>query len=311
MEVTPYVAEDRSAAPIASYPVAKVRDAIKDLHTTVMTSSRTEFPKVEDLQDHDVFKALKKAAKPDHHLVLGAPVPDADRSLEDAISLADLGQGVRPGSVGAAPADVSVFPQEGASWGGTLVTVTGSGFFGTPTVRFGTAEATEVTVTSTTSLTCRAPAGTEGSTVHVTVRTPAGTSPVPASGAADFTYRSPKPVVTSLEPSYSVDLTGVPVRIHGQNLGHATAVRFDRIEYLADPGFPNDHLPPLRGDDITDIEWISDTEIRVTGPTVPAIPDDHSGHSRTPGYHVIVHNVAGDSDTDLHTLFSYSHVIVK
>jgi hypothetical protein len=67
---------------------------------------------------------------------------------------------------------------------GTQVTVTGTGFSGATTVDFGSTAGTSLTVSSATSLTVRAPAGS--GTVDVTVTTPGGTSAATASDR--FTY---------------------------------------------------------------------------------------------------------------------------
>ncbi|WP_406238666.1 IPT/TIG domain-containing protein [Nocardia sp. NBC_01009] len=64
-------------------------------------------------------------------------------------------------------------PNLGSHDGGTSVTITGTGFTGAPTVRFGTT-ATVFTVNSATQLTAVAPAGT--GTVSVTATTAGGVS---------------------------------------------------------------------------------------------------------------------------------------
>ncbi len=75
---------------------------------------------------------------------------------------------------GTGPVVTGVSPPSGPAAGGTVVTVTGSGFTAATTVSFGAKAATNVTVTSPTSLTATAPADTR--TVDVTVTTTAGTS---------------------------------------------------------------------------------------------------------------------------------------
>jgi len=88
----------------------------------------------------------------------------------------------------AIPTVSSVSPNTGPIGGGTSVTVTGSGFTGATTVKFGSAAAVSFSVTSSTTLTAVSPAGSSGP-VDVTVTTPAGTS---ATSAADtFTYGNP------------------------------------------------------------------------------------------------------------------------
>ena len=86
--------------------------------------------------------------------------------------------------IGAAPTVTGLSPTSGPAAGGTLVTITGTGFTGATAVDFGTTAATNLTVVSDTSVTADSPAGT--GTVDVTVITPAGTSPT--SPADQFTY---------------------------------------------------------------------------------------------------------------------------
>ncbi len=85
------------------------------------------------------------------------------------------------------PAVTKVAPAKGTTAGGTTVKVTGSGFTEADTVDIGSTPATDVTVTSSTSLTAVAPAGAAG-TVDVRVTTPSGTSPVVT--ADHFTYKA-------------------------------------------------------------------------------------------------------------------------
>src|SRR5208337_5028734 len=73
------------------------------------------------------------------------------------------------------PTVTGVTPAAGPVAGGTTVTVTGTGFTGATSVKFGTTAATSYTVVSATSITAVSPAGSAG-TVDVTVTTPGGTS---------------------------------------------------------------------------------------------------------------------------------------
>lgn len=89
----------------------------------------------------------------------------------------------------APPAVTGLSPTAGPVAGGTVVTLSGSGFDPAPGatgVRFGGAAATNVTCTSTTQCTATSPAGS--STVSVTVTTPGGTS-----NAVPFTYQGGPP----------------------------------------------------------------------------------------------------------------------
>ncbi len=108
-----------------------------------------------------------------------------------------------------APTVTAISPQSGPTSGGTLVTITGTGF-STPAaaaVYFGANPATDVTVVSATTITAVSPAGTGA--VHVAVYTANGGS---TNTSADvFTYTSDGPEVTSVvrygyhsQPTYLV-----------------------------------------------------------------------------------------------------------
>jgi hypothetical protein len=86
---------------------------------------------------------------------------------------------------GTTPAVDGVRLNTGPITGGTLVTLTGCGFTGTSSVKFGTANATPFSVDSDTSISVFSPAHATG-TVDVSVTTPLGTSP--AQTADQFTF---------------------------------------------------------------------------------------------------------------------------
>jgi hypothetical protein len=131
------------------------------------------------------------------------------------------------GTSATSPADLFTYglsvsgisPSAGPVGGGTLVTVTGSGFTGATSVNFGTTPATNLTVVNDTTITADSPAGT--GTVNVTVTTPAGTSA--ASSADQFTYGL---AVTSLSPSAGPVGGGTLVTLTGSGFTGATAVNF-------------------------------------------------------------------------------------
>jgi hypothetical protein len=77
----------------------------------------------------------------------------------------------------AAPAVVSISPNDGSAGGGTPVTIVGSGFGAGATVRFGATAGTAVTIHSSESITVTSPAGSGSEPVNVTVSNSAGTSP--------------------------------------------------------------------------------------------------------------------------------------
>lgn len=87
-----------------------------------------------------------------------------------------------------APTVTGISPSTGPTSGGTTVTITGTNFFATVWVYFGTALATSVTYTSSTQISAVSPAGSAG-TVHIVVQTEVGTSAT--SSSDQFTYTSP------------------------------------------------------------------------------------------------------------------------
>jgi alpha-tubulin suppressor-like RCC1 family protein len=91
-----------------------------------------------------------------------------------------------------APTVTGIEPREGPSAGGTMVTITGTGFTDVTAVEFGSNQAASFAVGSEDSITAVSPAGT--GTVGVTVIAAAGTSP--ASSAGQFSYEDEVPVVT-------------------------------------------------------------------------------------------------------------------
>src|SRR5207302_11186834 len=86
---------------------------------------------------------------------------------------------------GAAPTVTTLNPPSGPASGGTLVTITGTGFTHVSAVSFGSRLVTSFTVNSATSITATAPAQA-GGLVDVTVTTLNGTSAITAGDR--FTY---------------------------------------------------------------------------------------------------------------------------
>ncbi|MBN8422717.1 MAG: IPT/TIG domain-containing protein [Verrucomicrobia bacterium] len=114
-----------------------------------------------------------------------------------------------------------VSPARGSTLGGTLLTVTGTNFTGAGSVTIGGVPATNVTVLSSTSLTCITPAGSVG-TVSVAVTTVGGTS-------ADntlFTYELAVPAVTDISPASGTSAGGTTVTLTGRSFTGATSVTF-------------------------------------------------------------------------------------
>lgn len=87
------------------------------------------------------------------------------------------------------PVVTSISPNNGATAGGTPVTIAGSGFTTGSTVEFGVAAATGVTIQSPGSITVTSPAGSGGEPVNVTVSNSTGTSATTPSD--QFAYDPP------------------------------------------------------------------------------------------------------------------------
>jgi alpha-tubulin suppressor-like RCC1 family protein len=117
------------------------------------------------------------------------------------------------------PTVTNVSPNSGAPAGGTTVTIAGANFTEVSAVRFGSTNATSVTVNSPTKITAVSPAGMN--TTDVTVITPAGTSPT--NSADQFSYG---PAVTTISPKIGPAGGGTTVKITGTRLTGATAVKF-------------------------------------------------------------------------------------
>jgi len=117
-----------------------------------------------------------------------------------------------------APTISSITPDNGPTYGGQTVTITGTDFVpGQTEVSFGGLPATDVNVTSPTSLTATTPVSpTDGSTT-VTVSTPAG-----ASGPLAYTYVGPK--ILAINPDQGPTTGGQVVTITGSGFAPGAAV---------------------------------------------------------------------------------------
>ncbi len=125
------------------------------------------------------------------------------------------------GSGSPPPTLASVAPASGPAAGGTAVTLSGSAFAPGTTVAFGAAAAASVTIVSSTSLTCVAPAGGPGWT-DVTVTIADGRT---ATLRAGYRWTAP-PAVTGVSPS-SGDVAGAtPVTISGTGFETGATVAF-------------------------------------------------------------------------------------
>ena len=121
----------------------------------------------------------------------------------------------------AAPTVTAISPSTGPAAGGTVVTITGTGFVSGARVNFGANAATEVTFNNSTSITATSPAGS--GTVAVTVATSGGTSAT--SSAPDFVY-GVSPTVTGISPSSGRAVGGTVVTISGIGFVSGATVNF-------------------------------------------------------------------------------------
>jgi hypothetical protein len=112
-----------------------------------------------------------------------------------------------------------VAPSNGSVQGGTFVTLSGQNFVGALTVRFGSNNATNVTVTGSTTITCRTPAGTAGAT-SVSVITP-GNGAISLPNA--FTYNPAPTILPPISPS-SGPQSGTPITINGTGFSGTVSV---------------------------------------------------------------------------------------
>jgi hypothetical protein len=122
----------------------------------------------------------------------------------------------------ATPSVTGITPVAGPIAGGTVVTITGTGFSGASSVDFGTIAAASYTINSSTSITATSPTVSVGP-VDVKITTPGGTS---ATGSADqFTYES-APSITAISPVAGLSAGGTAVTITGTSFADASEVSF-------------------------------------------------------------------------------------
>jgi hypothetical protein len=122
---------------------------------------------------------------------------------------------------GAAPTVTSVSPSTGPPAGGTLITITGTGFLSGASVTVGGVAATGITVVSATSITSSTPAGTGAASVTVTnIDAQSGSLP------SAFTYTGTGATVTSVSPTLGPAAGGTLVTITGTNFASGATITF-------------------------------------------------------------------------------------
>ncbi|MGQ9592491.1 MAG: IPT/TIG domain-containing protein, partial [Planctomycetota bacterium] len=122
------------------------------------------------------------------------------------------------------PAIQSVSPPSGPTSGGIRVTIQGENFAAGASVRFGDTPATEVTVPSSTTILCTAPAGDPGR-VAVRVENPDGQS----SALPDAFEYIPPPRVLSVSPPSGPAAGGTAATIDGEAFRAGASVAFGGV----------------------------------------------------------------------------------
>jgi hypothetical protein len=114
-------------------------------------------------------------------------------------------------------------PNSGLITGGTLLTITGTGFTGASAVNFGTTPGANLVINSATSISVKSPVHAVGP-VDVTVVV--GGVASPTSPADVFTFQYPVPVIGSMTPNVGTPGGGDTVTITGSGFTGATTVSF-------------------------------------------------------------------------------------
>lgn len=124
----------------------------------------------------------------------------------------------------AAPTLTAIAPNSGPIAGGTVVTVTGTGFTPSTTLTLGGVAATSVTVVNSTTLTGVTPAHAQAN-VDVVVDNGVASATL----LAAFSYGSPPATLTGITPASGPLTGGTSVTISGTNLGGVTSVTIGAV----------------------------------------------------------------------------------
>jgi hypothetical protein len=141
-----------------------------------------------------------------------------------------------------APSLTSVTPQRGASRGGTVIVLNGTGFFDGAQVTFGQTKAGSIKWVSETELRADTPIGEKGA-VDITVTNPDGQV---VKLAQAFTYYS-SPIIDSIIPNRGRTIGGSRVQLEGEDFLPGVKVSVDKTS-------------------ATTVEVISENEIQIVTP---------------------------------------------
>ena len=172
-----------------------------------------------------------------------------------------------------APVITSITPDTDTILGGASVTLNGENFQNGATLTFGSRDATDVVVLSTTEISAKVPQG-EAGTVKVTIKNPDGQSATLQEG---FTFTHLAPVITSITPDTDTILGGASVTLNGENFQNGATLTFG-------------------GRDATDVVVLSTTEISAK------VPQGEAGTVE-----VTIKNPDGQSAT-LQEGFTFTHL---
>ena len=137
-------------------------------------------------------------------------------------------------------------PSQGPTTGGTVVTITGTGFQTGNTVSFGSVQSTAVTVSSDTQIQAMSPAESAGTVAITVTDSTTQSSSLPSA----FTYTS-GPSVTSISPNSGPVTGGSTVTILGSGFQSGATVAFDGIAAVS-------------------VTVVSSTQIQAVTPVSPA-----------------------------------------
>jgi len=140
----------------------------------------------------------------------------------------------------------AVSPSQGPTTGGTVVTVTGTGFQTGATVVFGGIQSTAVTITSPTQIDAMSPSESSGSVALNVTDTDGQSGSMPSA----FTYTS-APTLSSVSPNTGPATGGTTVTILGSGFQSGTNVAFGGISAAS-------------------VTFVSSTEIQAVSPSSAA-----------------------------------------